>query len=189
VVDVIVQLLKYGLVLGLIVAWASILLPPVVRFVGGRVGRGADSIGSFRSNMDRLGGGSRRASLGGTVLGGTALGGTVLDLTDRGAAVSLDVARVPSDRLRRVSARKRRRDILVGLLATTGVMLLGGLVVGGLLWALFGLTFVLLAGYVGLLWTMQQAHLERQNKVAYLPREELVSQPHAQLRRVSSSRA
>jgi hypothetical protein len=179
VVDVIVQLLKYGLVLGLIVAWASILLPPVVRFVGGRVGRGADSIGSFRSNMDRLGGGSRRASL----------GGTVLDLTDRGAAVSLDVARVPSDRLRRVSARKRRRDILVGLLATTGVMLLGGLVVGGLLWALFGLTFVLLAGYVGLLWTMQQAHLERQNKVAYLPREELVSQPHAQLRRVSSGRA
>ena len=178
-VDVIVQLLKYGLVLGLMVAWVSILLPPVVRFVGGRVGRGADSIGSFRSNMDRLGGGSRRASS----------GGTVLDLTTRGAAVSLDVGRVPADRVRRVSARKRRRDILVGLLAASGVLLLGGLVLGGVLWPLFGLSFVLLAGYVGLLWTMQQAHLERQHKVAYLPRDEVVAQPHAQLRRVSSGRA
>lgn len=155
-VDVIVQLLKYGLVLGLVLAWASILLPPVVRFVGGRVGRGADSVGSFRSNMDRLGGGARRAGAGAT--------GPVLDLTQRPVSSTVGVAGT-----RRVSARKRRRDILVGLLALGGVLLLGALALGGVLWYAFGLSFLLLGAYVALLWSMQQAQLERQRKVSYLP--------------------
>jgi hypothetical protein len=179
VVDVIVQLLKYGLVLGLVLAWASILLPPVVRFVGGRVGRGADSVGSFRSNMDRLGGGARRA--------GSGVGGPVLDLTQRAGSATVGMPTT-----RRVSARKRRRDILVGLMATTGVLLLGALALGGVLWYAFGLTFVLLGAYVALLWTMQQTQLERQRKVAYLPGRETVGRAnvsvHGDLRHVGAGR-
>jgi len=179
VVDVIVQLLKYGLVVGLIVAWASILLPPVVRFVGGRVGRGADSIGSFRSNMDRLGGGARRAQA----------GSTVLDLTERSLARGPQAMRPTAVTARRVSARKRRRDILVGLLTATGVLLLGGLVLGGVLWYGFGLSFLLLGAYVALLWTMQQAQLDRQRTVAYLPSNGAMVPASGDLRRVSSGRA
>lgn len=175
-VDVIVQLLKYGLVLGLVVAWASILLPPVLRFVGGRVGRGADSIGSFRSHMSSLGRGAGRSVAGG-----------VIDLTHRAAPAS---AGAPSRAgARRVSARKRRRDILTGLLASTGLLLLVGLVLGGLAWALFGLSAVLLVAYVGLLWAMQQSALERQRKVTYLPRTEMAPSHHADLRRVGAGQA
>jgi hypothetical protein len=177
VVDVIVQLLKYGLVIGLVVAWASIILPPVVRFVGGRVGRGADSIGSFRSDMARLGGRSRTASAG---------VGPVLDLTTRATAARPAPVRSGGPR---TSARKRRRDILVGLMASTGVLALAGVALGGLAWYAFGLSFVLLAGYVGLLWSIQQAQLERQRKVSFLPHNEVVSAPRADLGRVGTGRA
>jgi hypothetical protein len=176
VVDVIVQLLKYGLVIGLVVAWASILLPPVVRFVGGRVGRGADSIGSFRSDMARLGGRARTASAG---------GGPVLDLTTRATTARPAPLRSGAPR---ASARKRRRDILVGLMGSTGVLALAGIVLGGVAWYAFGLSLVLLAGYVGLLWTMQQSHLERQRKVSFLPHNEVVSAPRADLGRVGTGR-
>lgn len=180
VVDVIVQLLKYGLVIGLVVAWASILLPPVARFFGGRLGRGADSIGSFRSHMSQLGGGGNRRTSG---------SGPVIDLTTRsvGGSASLQrpmVAAAP----RRPSARKRRRDILTGLLASTGVLLLAGMAFGGVAWYAFGLAAVLLVSYVGLLWSIQQAHLERQRKVAYLPRNEVAPQMATDLRRVGAGR-
>lgn len=180
-VDVIVQLLKYGLVLGLVVAWASILLPPVLRFVGGRVGRGADSVGSFRSHMSSLGRGAGRT---GPV--------SVIDLT-HGSVASMRATSTPPltarPSARRVSARKRRRDILTGLLGATGLLLLVGLVVGGLAWALFGLSAVLLVAYVGLLWAMHQSALERQRKVTYLPRTQVAPSHHAELRRAGAGQA
>lgn len=64
--------------------------------------------------------------------------------------------------------KKRRRDILVGLLAATGTTFLGTIAIGGMVTNLFLLCLVLTASYVGLLATAQKQALERRAKVRYL---------------------
>jgi hypothetical protein len=68
----------------------------------------------------------------------------------------------------RVNAKKRRKDILVGLLAATAVTALGALLVGGLLRPLFVVALVLTVGYVTLLAQAQKRVLEQREKVRYL---------------------
>lgn len=65
-------------------------------------------------------------------------------------------------------AKKRRRDVLVGLLAATGVTFLGTIVMGGPVRYLFGLSLVLTVGYVVALASIQKRTLERRAKVRYL---------------------
>jgi hypothetical protein len=65
-------------------------------------------------------------------------------------------------------AKKRRRDVLVGLLAATGVTFLGYLVVGGTATYLFGLSLALTVAYVVALASIQKRALERRTKVRYL---------------------
>jgi len=64
--------------------------------------------------------------------------------------------------------KKRRRDILVGLLGATGVTFLGMVVLGGMVTYLFGLSLVLTAAYVMALANLQKRALERRSKVRYL---------------------
>jgi membrane protein implicated in regulation of membrane protease activity len=64
--------------------------------------------------------------------------------------------------------KKRRRDILVGLLAATGVTFLGMVVMGGMLTYLFGLSLLLTVAYVMALANLQKRALERRSKVRYL---------------------
>ena len=64
--------------------------------------------------------------------------------------------------------KKRRRDILVGLLAATGVTFLGMLVMGGPVTYLFGLALMLTVAYVAALASLQKRALERRAKVRYL---------------------
>ena len=64
--------------------------------------------------------------------------------------------------------KKRRRDILVGLLGATGVTFLGTLVMGGKVTYLFGLSLVLTVAYVVALASLQKQALERRSKVRYL---------------------
>jgi membrane protein implicated in regulation of membrane protease activity len=64
--------------------------------------------------------------------------------------------------------KKRRRDILVGLLAATGVTFLGMLVIGGMVTYLFGLSLGLTVAYVMALANLQKRALERRSKVRYL---------------------
>lgn len=176
-VAVVVGMLKVGLALGLVIAWASVLLPPLLRLFGG-VSRSSDSIGSFRDKMSVLGSGMGRGRS----------SGPVLDLTMRasgGPATSMRSTVSPN--LRRSAARQRRRQVLAGLLASAGVTLLAALVVGGVAWALFAVTALLLGAYVALLWQMQQVALERRRKVAYLPQHERVAESPA-LRRVGAAR-
>jgi hypothetical protein len=170
-------MLKVGLAVGLVIAWGSVLLPPVLRLFGG-VGRASDSIGGFRDKMSLLGGSALPARRGAD--------GPVIDLTAR-AAVPTGAASLGARRPRQ-AAKKRRRDILVGLLAGAGATLLLALVVGGLAWGLFGVTFVLLGAYVALLWQMQQMAVERRHKVAYLPHGEVAPAEVPSLRRVGSAR-
>ena len=64
--------------------------------------------------------------------------------------------------------KKRRRDVLVGLLGATGVTFLGMLVMGGMVTYLFGLSLVLTVAYIGALANLQKRALERRSKVRYL---------------------
>jgi len=64
--------------------------------------------------------------------------------------------------------KKRRRDILVGLLAATGVTFLGTIAVGGKVTYLFGLSLLLTVAYVVALANLQKRTLERRAKVRYL---------------------
>jgi hypothetical protein len=65
-------------------------------------------------------------------------------------------------------AKKRRRDVLVGLLAATGVTFLGTVVMGGTVRYLFGLSLVLTVAYVVALASIQKRALEQRSKVRYL---------------------
>lgn len=170
-VEVVVSVLKVALAIGLVIAWASVLLPPVARLLGG-VGRASDSVGSFRAKMSVLGSGS----------------GHVLDLTTAAASsVGGQVSRsVP--RSRQSAARKRRRDILVGLLLGTGIALLAALTVGGVAWLAFVVLGLMLGAYVALLWQVQQTALERQRKVAYFPQAHEQVPEATALRRVGVAR-
>lgn len=175
VVAVVVGMLKFGLAIGLVIAWGSVLVPPVLRLVGG-VGRGrsSDSIGSFRDKMSLLGGSAPMRTSGS------------IDLTTRPITSSFAPV-AGSARRQRQAATQRRRNILTGLLLANGVTLLAALVVGGIAWAAFTVALLALAAYVGLLWQMQQAALERRHKVAYLPQHDAAVEAPA-LRRVGTAR-
>jgi Flp pilus assembly protein TadB len=64
--------------------------------------------------------------------------------------------------------KKRRRDILVGLLGATGVTFLGMVLLGGMVTYLFGLSLVLTVAYVMALANLQKQAIERRSKVRYL---------------------
>lgn len=64
--------------------------------------------------------------------------------------------------------KKRRRDILLGTAAATGVTFLLALLMGGAAWMLFLLCLAALVGYVVLLANLQKQKLERQAKVRQL---------------------
>lgn len=178
VVAVVVGMLKVGLAVGLVIAWGSVLLPPVVRLFGG-VGRASDSVGSFRHKMSVLGGSALPSRRGAE--------GPIIDLTVRAAAPSpVGAGSLGGARRQRQAAKQRRRAILVGLLGAAGASLLLALVVGGLAWGLFGVVAVLLGAYVALLWQMQQMAVERRHKVAYLPHGEAPRAEAPVLRRVGS---
>lgn len=68
----------------------------------------------------------------------------------------------------RVNAKKRRKDILVGLLSATGVTAVGALLLGGPLRPLFVVALLLTVGYVTLLAQAQKRVLEQREKVRYL---------------------
>jgi membrane protein implicated in regulation of membrane protease activity len=65
-------------------------------------------------------------------------------------------------------ARKRRKDILMGLLTATAMTALAGFFVGGVFVLLFGLSFVLTVAYVVLLAQARKRLVEKRAKVRYL---------------------
>ncbi len=98
---------------------------------------------------------------------------SVLERTTPGARSSSGAAVRPASYLapRRPTlsqAKKRRRDVLVGLLAATGLTFLGTLVLGGMVTYLFVLSLLLTVAYVVALASIQKRALERQAKVRYL---------------------
>ena len=147
----------------LAVLWAAVLVPPALR--ARAESSPVDSIGSFRKQLH------------------------VLQRTSPNA-----LAPTPAYRRPRVSAsarsRKRRRDILVGLLGAMALTLLLALVgVGGML-ALHALVDLLFVGYVALLIRTRNIAAEREMKVRFLPSPTVAGgrahpQPALLLRRIS----
>ncbi|HSL56221.1 MAG TPA: hypothetical protein VK866_00100 [Acidimicrobiales bacterium] len=145
-------MLKAIVVLVLSGLWAVVLVPPAWRSLS-RLTRSGDSIGTFSRKMSLLGGRS----------------GSTLDLTGADLATRAPARRPAA--APRASARKRRRDVLVGLLAANGFTILLAVVAGGVFWMLWLVSATLLGGYVTLLVQLRKAAVEREMKVAFFPQQ------------------
>ena len=152
------------LILLLVVLWAAAglwLIPPMLRGRGQR--RPADSVGDFSYRLGVIGktGGHERHRPSGR-----------LPQTPRPATPGYR----PGTPVRYTSgpvmtpAQRRRRDVLLGLIVVAVLTLLAGVLTGAsMVWGLFLLVAVLLLAYIYALARMQQAKLEREVKVRYLP--------------------
>lgn len=127
-------------------------------------GRPADSIGSFRRQLHVL---ERTGPAAGLVRTG--------QRTSARADLVVRPPRLLHPSARRAAARKRRRDILCGLLAgMVGSLLLSFLPGLGVLFGLHVALDVLFVGYVALLVRYRSLRAERAAKVRFLPK---VAQP------------
>jgi len=133
--------------------WAVFLVPQVLRARADKTP--ADSIGAFRNQLSVL----ERAT--------PATRTRPVRPVDRipSYAPTASYGRPASSR---ELARRRRRDVLVGLLGAIGVTLLLGLVVPAFL-MLSLLLVVLLVAYCALLVRVRNLAVEREMKVRYLP--------------------
>lgn len=123
----------------LAVVWAAVLVPPFVR--SRRDGRPGSSVMSFRAQLSTL----ERATP----------GSSLRPVADHRPAVH--------SALGSIDARRRRRDVLVGLLGATGLTFLLAFAVGGLFTLLFLISVASLGGYV---YALRQRHLRTMERVA-----------------------
>ena len=157
----------------LAVIWAAVLLPPYLQ--NRSESRPADSISTFRNQLSVL---ERRSTM---LSPGFDHGQSASTMA---ATRSAQLQRV---RLARMEAKKRRRDILVTLLAAAGLTLVLGVVLPQVL-VLHLLIDALLGAYVALLVRQRRAVEERATKVRYLssarrPATVPAHQPQLALRR------
>lgn len=133
----------------LAVIWAAVLLPPYLQ--NRSESRPADSISTFRNQLSVL---ERRATM--------VAPGAAQPRSRAPRPVQVDRARMA-----RAEAKKRRRDILVTLLAAAGLTLAISLVLPAVL-VLHLLIDVLVVAYVGLLLRQKRVAEEKAMKVRYL---------------------
>lgn len=139
----------------LAVVWAAVLVPPFVR--SRRDGRPGSSVTSFRAQLSTL----ERATP----------GSSLRPVSEQHRSASV-VAGLGS-----IDARRRRRDVLVGLLGATGVLFLLTMTVGGIFTLLFVLSAAALGSYV---YALRQRHLramERVSKVRVLAPRSAIPAP------------
>lgn len=154
----------------LAVVWAVFLIPQVVRARAEKTP--ADSIGAFRTQLSVL----ERATPGPWGRPSANLG--------RSQAFS-----APSSAAsRRVSAAKRRRDVVFGLLAgMAGSLLLGLIPALRVMLGLHLVLDVLFVAYLGMLARVRTIAVEREMKVHYLPERGMIGPEPALLLRRSGS--
>lgn len=131
--------------------WAAVLVPPVLR--SRREGRPGSSVTSFRAQLSTL----ERATPGSSLRPVESFNGSAVT---RSPLASLD-------------ARRRRRDILLGLLGASAFTLLLAVALGGVFTVLFLGTAGACGGYI---YALRQHHLralERVQKVRSLPERPL----------------
>lgn len=139
-------------------AWAAFLLPPYVRHR--REARPADSISSFRRQLSIL----ERAAPGGRSATAPAPRRTAPIPTGH-----RPVHHGPGAPATRSEGKRRRRDVLVTLVAAAALTFVLALLLGSpAVWLHLGID-AMLAGYVWLLVQARKAAAERAAKVRYLP--------------------
>lgn len=151
----------------------------------------SDSVGSFRRNLNvleratpsrvvpanRLGttyAGVRPGGIRGERIEAAASPGRLVPVVASPARVSVTTGRLPASRtaaaLRRRQAQKRRRDVLIALIAGTAGSFLLALVPGlSILWSVQVLFDLLLAAYVAILVRMRNLAAERELKLRFIP--------------------
>jgi hypothetical protein len=166
---------------GLAIVWIAVLVPPALR--ARAEGRPGDSISAFRRQLvvlrrtrphaqramvpERPVGHAYIAQPGVPVTSLTARRAVAARRTPPAGARALATAGLPSTRSRTL---RRRRDVLVGLLAMAAVSLVLGVVLGSLALLLAHLVAdVLLVAYVALLIRQRTLAAEREMKVRFLP--------------------
>lgn len=125
----------------LAVVWAAVLVPPFVR--SRRDGHPGSSVMSFRAQLSTL----ERATP----------GSSLRPMVDNHRTVAASSA------FGSIDARRRRRDVLVGLLCAAGVTFLLAVALGGVFTLLFVLSAGGLGGYV---YALRQRHLRTMERVA-----------------------
>lgn len=143
----------------LAVIWAAVLLPPYLQ--NRSESRPADSISTFRNQLSVL---ERRATM--AVPGHLSAGPRPATAPIR-PAEAIRPLQVDRARLARADAKRRRRDILLTLVAAAGLTLVLGVVLRQVL-VLHLLIDVLLGAYVALLVRQRRIAEERSMKVRYL---------------------
>ena len=149
----------------LAIVWAAVLLPPLFR--ARAEGRPGDSIGSFSHQLHVL---KRTAPT--SVAPANSLSASVAVRRPAPAAVPAPArpARTHTpDSIRRARTLRRRRDVLLALMAAMGVTFLLGFLGLGVMWTLHVLFDLAFAGYVVLLVRIRNAAAERDMKLRFLP--------------------
>ena len=140
------EVLPLLVLLILALLWAVVLLPPLLR---ARTERAGDSIGDFNYRLGVLG------RTNGTLQATSSL--------SQGPVVNPYAPRP------RVSAAKRRRDVLSGLVLTSALTFLAAYVTGApALWAVHVLADVLLVAFLALWAWVRSLQQEQAHKVRYL---------------------
>lgn len=168
-------------ILGLI--WAAVLVPPYLQ--NRREHRPGDSIASFRHQLSVL----ERATPEGRMRHDARTEWAPQNVAYAPVAPARPVVvRQPSLQSRAVggSARKRRRDVFLTLLAAVPVTFLLAVAMGGMVWMLQLAVDVAFLGYVGLLVKLQQESAEKDLKVRFLEPMPQRSYEQPLLRRVGS---
>lgn len=159
----------------LALVWAAVLVPQHVR--NRSEARPADSIGAFRKQLSVL----ERTTPGAGMTPGNRIGAQTR------APRRVATYGAPARSGGRAMVRKRRKDILSGLLAAMGGSLVLGFVPGlGVMHGLLAVLTVLLVGYVSLLIRLRNAAEEREMKVRYLPSSSRAPEPALLLHRSGS---
>ena len=162
--------------------WAAVLLPPFLQ--SRSENRPADSISTFRNQLHVL----EQRSTGTGPTGGRPssvrpVGSSMTTFAPNPYARPVDRAR-----LARLDAKKRRRDILVTLLAAAGLTLVLSLVLPAVFMLHLAID-ALLAAYVGLLVRQRKLAEERSMKVRYLgdARRPAAAAPQLAVRRAAAN--
>jgi hypothetical protein len=155
-------------ILILAVLWAAVLLPPILRSrneSGARRGRGG-IVGDFMARLGSLGRSPHHGDAGLPALHPIA---APLDGTGpSGPGGPIGPVRVPGQM---TPSQRRRRDVLVGLLAAVVLTFLMAVFAGNVaFWVINGVADVLLVGYLYLLVEFRARNMERRTKVAPIDR-------------------
>jgi hypothetical protein len=156
----------------LAVLWAAVLIPPLFKHRSER--RRGDSIGDFSYKLGVIGRTGGHTPSRPAPPAPMSIAGTTSAPRPRAGAVRGGMT----------TAQRRRRDVLVGLLAAVGVTLLAAVFTGSTtVWVLQLAVDALLVTYLVLLVRMRSLAMEQRVKVRYLPQQT----PQLALRRTASS--